>query len=324
MRPGTRRATALLLALGLVLSSCGGGGADSEGQGPPPTGADDDGLSLSGGDGGDGSNGASPSGSGGGGGTRGASTTTTTTARAGGTSTTTTTTTRNTTKAPNAPDSGARRGVGAFARTLLRPQPATRIVVELLVQPGADPRQGSLDHLQQVLTEETRKPVAFAERVALPAGDGTATASEIRAWSDTYGRARQGTDQAVLRVLFLTGEYSDAQDAKAGSVLGVAVRGDTMAVFKEKVRRAATAIVPASIIEDAVVTHELGHLLGLVDLVVDTGRDDPEHPGHSRNRDSVMFAAVEGDEVAQVLGGPPSRDFDGADKQDLAALRNGA
>ena len=77
-------------------------------------------------------------------------------------------------------------------------------------------------------------------------------------------------------------------------------------------------------LEDAVSTHELGHVLGLVDLARDTGRDDPEHPGHSSSRGSVMFWAVESDLVSQVFGGPPSRQYDAADKSDLAALRGGA
>jgi hypothetical protein len=69
-----------------------------------------------------------------------------------------------------------------------------------------------------------------------------------------------------------------------------------------------------------VATHELGHLLGLVDLVLDTGREDPEHPGHSRSRDSVMFWAVESDLIGSLLGGGPPTVFDAADRADLVAI----
>ena len=67
--------------------------------------------------------------------------------------------------------------------------------------------------------------------------------------------------------------------------------------------------------------HEVGHLLGLVDLVLDTGRADPEHPGHSSNRSSVMYWAVESTLITDVLAGGPPRDFDADDLRDLAAIR---
>ncbi len=80
----------------------------------------------------------------------------------------------------------------------------------------------------------------------------------------------------------------------------------------------------AAAIEEAVVTHEAGHLLGLVDLYLGTGRGDPEHPGHSRNAQSVMYWAVESNLVAHVLSGGPPHEFDGDDLADLAAIRAGA
>lgn len=314
---GRRVLGSTALAVLLVVSGCGGK-KDGDAQGPPSTNADGTPFEVD-----DGKLGASADGKGGAG-----SNGTTTTKPASGGATTTTTSMTSTTRPQSVPDNGARGGPGAFARTLLRPQPATRIVVELLVQPGADPLQGSIDHLLQVLADESRKPVTSAERVSLPGGDGTTTADDIRTWSDRYGRVQQTTDQAVLRVLFLKGRYfertDDPDDDDGASALGAAVRGDTLAIFKDTVRSAATPIVSASVIEDAVLIHELGHLFGLVDLVLHTGREDPQHRGHSTNQNSVMYWAVEADVVGQVLGGPPSRHFDNADKADLAALRGGA
>jgi hypothetical protein len=227
----------------------------------------------------------------------------------------------NRTVAPPAdsPESGARGGPGAFARTLLRPQPAGRLVVEVLAQQGAAPTDATLRHLQEVLTDVSRKQVTMVPTAPLPNGDGTSTDDDIRALSDRHGKHAQGNGQAVLRLLYLAGQYQGEE-----SVLGVAVRGDTAAVFSETVRSASTPLVRPGVIEDAVTVHEVGHLLGLVDIVLKTGRADPKHEGHSSNPESVMYWAVESDIVAQALGGPPPREFDAADKNDLAALRNGA
>src|SRR5581483_9374283 len=89
----------------------------------------------------------------------------------------------------------------------------------------------------------------------------------------------------------------------------------------ERAHAAAGLLGDPGRMELAVATHELGHLLGLVDLVLHTGREDAEHPGHSPNRDSVMFWAVETDLVSTLLGASPSTRFDAADLADLAAIR---
>ncbi len=123
----------------------------------------------------------------------------------------------------------------------------------------------------------------------------------------------------MFRVLFLRGTFQGNRQ-----VLGVAMRGDIIAIFTESVAAAETPVVGRGVIEPAVVMHEVGHLLGLVDIARNTGRADPEHPGHSRNRESVMFWAVDSSLVGQVLQGGPSRNFDREDLADLDALKNGA
>jgi hypothetical protein len=209
--------------------------------------------------------------------------------------------------------------VGAFARTILRPAPATRIVVELLVESGAGPTSATTTHLTKVLGDATGKTVSLAGPVALPTGDGHATEDEIRATADGSTQQRQGGGQAVLHLLFLHGDFNGKSD-----VLGVAVRGDVVAMFHDQIQQAATPLVSSKTVEDAVTEHEVGHLLGLVDLVLHTGREDPQHPGHSRNSRSVMYYAIDSDLIGQVFNGPPPTDFDDADRADLAALRSGA
>ncbi|MBW3649799.1 MAG: hypothetical protein KY458_04455 [Actinobacteria bacterium] len=226
---------------------------------------------------------------------------------------------------PSSPPEGERASDGAsgppgsFARTLLRPEPASTVVFELLQQAGAEPRRATLDHAKSVLRSVTAKSVADPSPIAVPGGAQAWTPESIRDTADRLTKAGQGGGRAVLHVLFLRGNLQGNDE-----VLGVAVRGDVLAVFSDSIAAAGTPLVSGGALEDAVLLHELGHLLGLVDLVVDTGRDDPEHPGHSRNRDSVMYWAVESSLVTQVLAGGPPRDFDRQDLADLAALRNGA
>lgn len=201
-------------------------------------------------------------------------------------------------------------GPGAGAALFLRPSPASRLVVQVRSEPGHEPRRATLDRVAAVLRSVSGKSVTVVGGDAVPAdADGRWTSAEIRAVGDAdRPEPRAGT--AVIRLLFLGGAAADGEDT-----VGVAVVADLAAVFVDKVAGPAY--------EEAVTVHELGHLLGLVDLVLDTGREDPEHPGHSTNRRSVMYWAVESTILQDLLAGGPPREFDEADLADLATIRRG-
>ena len=208
--------------------------------------------------------------------------------------------------------------VGQLAPYLLGPGNGDRIVVELRAQSGAEPTAATMDHLVRLLRDASGKEVLVDGPDAL-GGTGQAwTAGSLNALADRSAQLPQGGRQVVLRLLFLQGTF----EGDSG-VLGVAVRGDVAAVFSDQVAAAAGLLVASAVVEDAVSVHELGHLLGLVDLVLGTGRGDPEHPGHSRNRRSVMYWAVESDAISQLLGGGIPNEFDTDDRADLATIRRG-
>ena len=220
---------------------------------------------------------------------------------------------------PTATDDGSQGPPGAFARTLLRPQPATALVLERAAQTGASIAPAAVNRSAGVVAEVAAKPVDVRPQTTLTTTDTDWTADEVRAAADGAAKVAQGSGKAVLRLLLLKGTFEGSQE-----VLGVAVRGDVLAVFVDNVAGAATPLVSRQAIEDAVLLHELGHVLGLVDLARNTGRADKEHPGHSSNSGSVMYWAVESSLIGQVIGGPPPRDFDADDLADLKALRDGA
>jgi hypothetical protein len=168
-----------------------------------------------------------------------------------------------------------------------------------------------------VLHDVTGKPVTVAPGSV--AGGGRSWTNDDLVAVARQGRPTVGDGRVVLHVLFLHGDY--AEDANS---LGVAIGADVIAVFPDAIDSAGSPLVDAATIEDAVTLHEVGHLMGLVDLALPTHRGDPDHPGHSPDRGSVMYWAVDSDLISQALDGPPSTSFDQADLQDLAALRNGA
>ncbi|MCU1374804.1 MAG: Membrane metalloprotease [Actinomycetia bacterium] len=201
-------------------------------------------------------------------------------------------------------------GPGSIADLLLGPKGPSQLVVQVLTQAGAEPRQATLDRVVAVLGQASGKPVRTIGGSV--AGRTTWSGADLRAAADAQA------DSAALRLLFVHGRSDQGAD-----VLGITVRGDVAAVFVDQVEAAATGLVGPAVIERAVTVHELGHVLGLVDLFLHTGRADPDHPGHSTNPRSVMYWAVESSLISDLLSGGPPQDFDDADRADLATIRRG-
>lgn len=212
----------------------------------------------------------------------------------------------------------AKGSVGSFARVLLRPAPAERLVIDLMTEAGLVPSSNTLAEAVDTLQDVTGKPVSLT-RTTVTGGQEKWTGSELNALADSKAPTPQGGNTAAIRVLFVRGGL-EGNDA----AVGVAVRGDVLAVFADRVDESASPLVSRSRMEHAVLVHELGHLMGLVDLALDTNREDPDHPGHSRNSGSVMYWAVESTLVGQALSGPPPTEFDDQDTADLAKMRGGA
>lgn len=208
--------------------------------------------------------------------------------------------------------------VGAIAPPLLRPGRGDRVVIEVRAQQGASPDRATIEHLASVLGAASGKAVAVDGPDLLGGGGRDWSAQDIVSAAAGAAQVESGRDQVVLRLLFLNGTFEGK-----GGVLGVAVAGDVAAVFSERIDAAAGVLVSPPIVEDAVTMHEVGHLLALVDLLVGSGRGDPEHPGHSRNRRSVMYWQVESSLVTQLLDGGIPRDFDDDDRAELAQIRAG-
>lgn len=208
--------------------------------------------------------------------------------------------------------------VGGVAPALLRPGRGDRVVLEVRTQEGAAPSSATIDHLAQVLGSASGKQVAVDGPDLIAGGAQDWTSREIVSTASSAAQVESGRSQVVLRLLFLRGTL----EGDTG-ILGVAVAGDVAAVFSDQVDSAAGLLVAPSVVEDAVAMHELGHLLALVDLLLGTGRGDPDHPGHSRSRGSVMYWQVESGLITQLLDGGIPRDFDADDRAELAQIRAG-
>lgn len=203
--------------------------------------------------------------------------------------------------------------VGAAARAILQLRPYRELVVEVDWVTGYSPSPSAIDHLVQALKSSTRKPVSTRGGSELSAQGGPYYPSQIRALAEKRD-VRSGGTVAAIWVGYLDGRL--AANRRAG---GAAISGTVLAIFPDRLRESGNA---GGTLEAATLLHEMGHLLGLINIgyTSSRGREDPIHPGHSINQGSVMHWSVE---AASGSDSPPMT-FDEDDLADLRGLADGS
>ncbi|HVE91806.1 MAG TPA: hypothetical protein VNE62_05860 [Actinomycetota bacterium] len=205
-------------------------------------------------------------------------------------------------------------------------QATPKMVIEVDVVGEAEPDAQALAQFKAILDGIADKPRGIeVRRETIPGGKSSYSDGEIEEFVRTNRGTKNTGDTASVYVIYVPGTR---QGPKPGT-LGYA-SGSRIAMFPDTVKRAA-ANAPAvgrTKIETGVLTHEMGHIMALLDIGWESPRkrtdpEDPQQPSnHSRNRDSIMYyKAEQGDLVAQALGTKPIQ-FDADDKADLEDLKH--
>lgn len=227
---------------------------------------------------------------------------------------------------------------GSAGKDLVSGSKYGKLLLEIDHPSGAAPHAAALDGLKATLRGVTGKTsVDVSLDASIPSEPSKKYSYEqLQALEREHRDRHSGGDTAVLYVLYVAGGSAD--DGDAGVTLGAAYGGTSLVMFKGNIRDNSgsgplSGRPTEQALEQAVLTHEFGHAAGLVNLGTPMVRphEDPEHRGHSSNRESVMYWAVEN--TAGLLGllqcGLGSGDcgipmaFDADDKADLTALREG-
>lgn len=218
------------------------------------------------------------------------------------------------------------RGIpGGLTLACLSDDKYTSMVVEIDYEAGYMPEQSSTDLLKSRLEQVCDKPQGIEIFLTETNFDheGQWSASDVRekGWNEKSNNP-QSDSTLYWQAIFPSGQYAN------DGVLGVAVDASTIAIFGEAVDDAEGPIFnrpSAEEIENSVLVHEFGHLLGLVNLVYQSPVDheDEEHKGHSNNEDSVMYWAIESANIGNIITGELPDDFDADDLNDLAGMLSG-
>lgn len=212
---------------------------------------------------------------------------------------------------------------GVSARDFLSDATYTALVVEVDHVQGQAPSASALQLLRTRLQERCNKPggVTIVVDDAIPSAGGVYSVAANQALEAQHRDQVASGTTAVLYFLYLDGQ-SD-QDTSSGRVLGWAHGPSSVGIFRESIAASANALATADEVEGAVLVHEAGHVLGLVNngTPMVSNHEDAAHRAHDVNDDCIMHWLIETSNVRDLvlnLGSLPTQ-FDAACVADLQA-----
>ena len=210
---------------------------------------------------------------------------------------------------------------GGLVLACLNSSHFNELVIEVDYEADQKPTPETLDLLiDRINSVCDKQSVSYELSLTDFEHEGAWTNDEIRlVGRETRETNAMNENQLRFHFMFPSGTHSDS------NVLGVAVDASTVMIFVDTIKESENLIQRPSWeeIEAAVTIHEFGHLLGLVNLVYTSNVDheDPDHPGHSSNEDSVMYWAIETSDISNIIFGTLPNDFDNDDRGDMIKLK---
>jgi hypothetical protein len=196
----------------------------------------------------------------------------------------------------------------------------SKLHIEINYVTDNSPDSDAVDILKQRIQEVSDKTTITVSQSAFGSTDNSYSLEEIVNIEKDQRERFKGDDTFVIHILYLNGEYQDND-----KTLGLAYTGSSFVLFKEKIEDASFLLISSTDIEKSVIVHEFGHLLGLINNGYQSPHDheDSQHPNHSNNEESVMYWAIESQDIGNQISGEPPNEFDADDLDDLRLMKEG-
>ncbi len=187
---------------------------------------------------------------------------------------------------------------GDSAHDILANTNYTDLLIEVAYVEGFRPTPVAMDNFETFLQERTFKQNITIQYRSLPSpGEETLTLQEV-ADLETENRTAYNEGNTLAIYIYFADAPSDSDDEQQGLVtLGAVYRNTSMVIHESTVRAIAgrSALITIADVEEAALSHELGHLIGLVNLgsPAVNSHEDPQSNNHCDVDNCLMQAEIE-------------------------------
>jgi len=202
--------------------------------------------------------------------------------------------------------------VGASGNDLLSNKRYKSLLIEIQYMPGYAADAQALNHFRSFLATLVDKNEGITITTSeIDGASGSLSTEEIRQTENKNRTAFSSPSAVAVYIL-----YTNSTHASGSSTLGIAYRNTSVALMGKTIHDNSGGIgqVSRAKLEATVLEHEMGHLLGLVDLGshMQTNHKDPENGNHCDNRDCLMYYSAESTDILGLLatGNIPQLDVD--------------
>ena len=190
------------------------------------------------------------------------------------------------------PDAYSNQAIGASANDLLSGAKYTTLTIQVQYMPGYPLDTATVNNITSYLSALCNKP-----------GGITITQSAIGANGNTLNLGQVAVLEKQNRTSFTSGKtlalyvmVTDGLDTSA-TVLGFAFRNTSICLFGKDITNNSGGLgqVSRASLQTSVLEHELGHLMGLVNLgsPMQTPHQDAAHGNHCSNTACLMYWEIE-------------------------------
>ena len=232
-----------------------------------------------------------------------------------------------TTPGPDSVDRSANLlSAGSSGSDILTNENFDRIQIEIAYVEGFRPTATALDHLRSFLLERTfKEDIAYTFRSLPSPGEETLTLQEI-ASLESDNRTLYNDGRTLSIYIYFADAPSDGDEPSENLVtLGAVYRNTSMIIHESTIRDLASrsVVITVSDVETTALTHEFGHLFGLVDL--GTPEVNPHEDAASANHCDVdgclMRAELEfGSGIMSVMEKRTAKGLEGLPALDAECL----
>lgn len=207
-------------------------------------------------------------------------------------------------------NSSTNQNVGSFANAYLSDGRYKSLNIEVLYETGMPPESGTLDNIKSFLNKRLNKSrgINIQLKEIPDQQQSTYQLEKIKDIEKSYRTVKNDMNTISASYFYAKGSY--ASDSEQSKTLGIAYGSTSMVIFAETIRGMSGGLGQAStaIVEQSVMEHEFGHILGLVNVGTPmvNNHQDSAHGKHCDNDNCLMHWTIEsGDFISNLTGSSP-------------------